>query len=370
MLGAPRQRCGKSFIVHSRHPPAGVSGLFKAGIVLLFCLTLCGCRRRRVDVGAVGPVPAGFPRQLLSFSGPAPAFAPDGKAWDSFGIGAPSNVLLLQGTYWVCTQGYTAAGNISQAIGCWSGPNLTSLKPYPGNPILVNPNLSWTVSCIEGPDFNTDGKNVYMSYVAFSQNCDDEAHGAIGISSTPIAQFPLGFTVPVKPQIPKPDELQWIYRPFITEIDGVCYDYTNAGISVRAHRWRRGMAAQPVVASFKTSGPCATTELDPAAWKFNRLEITDTQSWEGHVEVEEPQVFRVSDGTYVMLYGGAWTFKAGYAYTKDPVNGVWTKLDTNPIKEDGVLWLPRIAQDSTGQYWMLGNFNNTRQMNLWKANGR
>ncbi len=341
----------------------------KAGLILLSCLLLSGCHRGRVKVGSIGPVPAGFPRALLSFSGPIPAFGLDGKAWDSFGIGAPSNVLLLNGTYWVCTQGYTSEGNISQSIGCWFGPSLTSLKPYPGNPVLVNPNLPWTVSCIEGPDLNTDGKNVYMSYVAFSQNCDDEAHGAIGISSAPVAQFPSGLSAPpATPQIPLPRQLKWLFRPYIIEIHGICYDYSNAGISV-PRRFHRGVMDQPVVASFKTLGPCAATEMNPSAWKFNRLEVTDTQRWEGHTEVEEPQVFQIPDGSYVMIYGGAWTFKAGYAYTDDPAHGVWTKLDSNPIKQDGVLWLARIAQEPSGQYWMLGNFNNTKQMNLWKANG-
>lgn len=342
----------------------------KSGFALLVCLLLCGCHRGRVHVpGGIGPVPAGFPRQLLSFSGPVPAFVPDGKAWDSYGIGAPSNVLKVNGVLWVCTQGYTSEGNISQAIGCWSGPDLTQLKPYPGNPVMVNPNLPWTKSCLEGPDLNTDGKNVYMSYVAFSQNCDDLGHGSIGISSAPVAQFPANLSPPpAVPQIPLPHELKWLFRPYIVEIKGICYNYSNAGIS--HHRLlHRGMVNQPVVASFKTSGPCASTEMDAQQWKFNRLEITDSQPWEGSFEVEEPQVFPVENGMWVMLYGGAWTYKAGYAYTDDPVNGTWTKLDTNPIRQNGVLWLPRIFEDESRQYWMLGNFNNTRKMELWKADG-
>ena len=313
-------------------------------------------------------MPASFPEQLKQFSGPQVAFTVDGKAWDAHGIGGPSNVVYLGGNYWVCTSGFAGEGNVSQAIGCWFGPELTSLKPYPGNPILVNSFPKWAVSCIEGPTFNVVNDTVYLSYVGFSTNCDDEGHGVIGFSSTTTARFPDGFTMPSTPQIPEPPELSWLFRSSIIEINGICYDYSNAG-SKRHRVLHRGYKASPIVASFKTNGPCATTEMDSNAWKFNRYELTVSQPWEGKIEVEEPQVFRLADGTYAMLYGGAWSFKAGFATAKDPTHGGWTKSDTNPIRQDGILWLPRIVQDTARQYWMFGNFNNTPQMSLWKGVG-
>lgn len=337
--------------------------------LLLVCLFLCGCHPH-LDLNKTESLPAGFPKQLLSFSGPTKAFGLDGKPWDSFGLGGPSNFLFINGNYWICASGYTAAGNVTHTMGCWFGPSLTELKPYPGNPILVNSRPGWAAACVEGPDLNTDGVNVYMSYVGFSTNCDDEDHGAIGISSTPISKFPEGLnTMPQVPQITRPKELKWLFRPFIMEIDGICYDYSNAGAWWRPMFHRHNRSA-PIIASFKTSGPCAKTEMDPKAWKFNRYELDISQPWEGETEVEEPQVFRTADGMYIMLYGGAWSFKAGYAFTKDPVHGSWTKVDTNPIKQNGIVWLPRVTQDATGQYWMVGNFNSTPEVSLWKANGQ
>ena len=127
-------------------------------LAALFCFGVCGCGE-----GVFPPtVPLNFPKQLLSFTGPTAAFGVDGKAWDAYGIGGPSNLLLLNGNYWMCVAGYPSAGFTAQAIGCWYGPDLTALKPYAGNPVLVNSHPAWAASCIEGPDLNTDGTNVYV----------------------------------------------------------------------------------------------------------------------------------------------------------------------------------------------------------------
>ena len=345
-------------------------------MVLLVCAYLFAWRGTPpLKPGPEGNLPATFPSELRSFSGPMKAFGLDGKSWDSVGIGAPSNLLYVNGNYWMCVSGYTADGPISHTVGCWFGPSPTSLKPYPGNPVLVNNRPKWAADCIEAPDLNTDGVNVYMSYVGFGVGCDDMVHGAIGISSTTVGRFPAGLSaVPDEPQIPKPMELGWLFRSFITEIDGVCYDYSNAGVyySNGKYKGRFGKPTHPeaVIASFKTNGPCATTEMSANAWKFNRFELVISQTaWEGKREIEDPQVFKTADGNYVMLYGGCWTFKAGYAFTNDPVHGVWTKSNSNPIKQNGILWLPRMVQDASGQYWMFGNFNGTKEMNIWKAGG-
>ena len=355
---------------------------------LLLCLSLIGCglsgvsvvtRSDRIPTAPTvtgtsdpnGPSPVkdpisypgylSFPKQLLRFEGPYAAFGPDGKAWDAYGIGGPSNVLFVNGNYWICVSGYPSAGFTAQAIGCWYGPGPMSLKPYPGNPVLTNSHPHWAASCMEGPDLNTDGERVYVSYLGFSSTCDGEGPGTIGISSTSVADFPAGLSaLTTEPQISKPSNLNWLYRPFLIEIGGICYDYSNAGTNANV----------PVIVSFRTTGTCAETEMRPEAWSFNRVELTiGTQSWEGAEEIQDPQVIRQENGTFIMVYGGGDTSYGGYAFTTDPVKGLWVKLDSNPIQAAGVLWLPRIMQDSQFQYWMFGNYNNTTQMNLWKAVG-
>ncbi len=338
----------------------------KVGALLFVCVCLLGCGSGVSTVGFTPeiPVPDGFPRQLLSFAGPSAAFGLDGKAWDAYGIGAPSNTVLINGNYWMCVAGYPSAGFTSQSIGCWYGNDLNHLQPYAQNPIVTN-NQTGSFACFESPSLNIDTAGiVHVVYfeTAAGTACDSFGGGSNGEVHGLVSTFPAGLSaVSATPLISQASALNFLYRATILEIDGICYDYANAGV---------GSPNQFVIVTYKTGGTCAATESTAANWKFNRVEVYNTPgTWEGTNELQDPQVWKLPSGLWAMIFGAGATGKGGYATTTDPVHGTWSKLDSNPFYQPGYLWLPRITQDASGQYWMWGNFNNTPQMNLWMADG-
>lgn len=319
--------------------------------------------------------PSGFPQQILGFSGPATAFVPDGLAWDSYGIGGPSNAIFVKGEYWVAVSGYTTSATSSgQAIGLWHGPSLSALVPYSGNPVITNTAPAWSAACIEGPDLNADtAGNIYISFNGYSSACDSEGPGAIGIVSTTTASFPTGWSAfPSVATIPKPSNLNWLYRPFIIEIGGICYDYSNGGDN----------SNNPIIASFHTTGTCATTETNPSAWSSSATTVFGiTQAWEGSTEIQDPQVWQDPSGLYIMVYANFQGRTFGYATSTDPASNTWTKNASNPAFADGVScsvpyygvgcgpYLPRITQDSSGDYWMMASTNDSPAMNIYRTTG-
>src|SRR5208282_4745365 len=163
-------------------PSKEAHGAMKGNVVLLTLLSfiIVGCG----SVINSGPgiwsasIPD-FPTQLLGFAGPAyPLITHDASGWDHNGIGAPSNVMMINGEYWLCYAGYPTSAMSSQSIGCASGPQLTALQPYFGNPVFTNSQPWWAAACIEGPMFWWDGAltnpltHIYMQFDGYFASCD------------------------------------------------------------------------------------------------------------------------------------------------------------------------------------------------------
>jgi hypothetical protein len=294
----------------------------------------------------------GFPTQLLGFSGSAaPLIAHDGSAWDAHGIGAPSNVMTINGEYWLCYAGYPTSVMSSQSIGCASGPQLTALQPYSGNPIFTNSQPWWAGACIEGPMFWWDGPltnpstHIYMQFDAYFASCDGEGSGSIGQVVTTVANFPNGWSaMGANPLISKPDTMQWLYEPDVVRdpSSGIFYDFSNGGDA----------EGNPIIAYFTASsinGP----------WTYQGVALSTTQQWESGGELQDPQVWQDASGLWIMVFGAdARGPLLGLAVSKDLIN--WTQLSDNPVlvMTTGNTYLPRIVLDAKGDYWMVSGPNN------------
>ncbi len=327
--------------------------------------------------GSSVPPPPGFPQQLLGMSGTqtsnsapqTPTIVPDGLSWDANGIGGPSAVIFVKGEYWECTTGYPSA-SLSSAVsfGCWHGNDLTQMVPYSGNPIYTPATSTWNAACNEGIDLGTDGTNVYVSWVGFTTTgagCDGFGSGSIGIASTTVANWPASISAaPSVPTIPMPGALHWLYRSGpVIDINGICHSYANAGDA----------SDHGVIVEFTTAGTCATTATVAANWSYVGIVLSHSQTWEGAVtnELQDPQVFQLPNGLWVMIYASS--AQSGYAITSAPDTSpttTWTKLSTNPIQAMGYLfWLPRVVEDGQGNFSIYSNANNTNGIYYSKGQG-
>lgn len=300
---------------------------------------------------------AGFPQQLLGFSGQYdPVVTHDSAAWDANGLGAPSNTVFLNGKYWVGSAGYPTTAMSSQSFGVYSGQRLGSLAPYSGNPIFTSAGA--TGSCAEGPIFFVDGDPsiattpVYLLYNYYPSACDSFGTGQIWSTQTTVAAFPAGWSAPVA-MITKPSNMEWLYRPFVVKWNGVYYDYSNGGDA----------SGNDIIGYFTApamSGP----------WTYQGTVLTTSQAWEANGELQDPQVWHDPSGLWIMGFGADGTGMAmGFATSSDLVH--WTQLASNPspVATTPLMYLPKFTRDAEGQYWMMSAPNNGAGLWLSKAVG-
>ena len=285
----------------------------------------------------------GFPQSLLGFT---PSLVTnithDSASWDAYGLGSPSNTLFLKGVYWLCNGGYsTSSVSSGQAFGCYSAPSLLGTWTPATNPVFSNTSPpSWAAACIEGPMLWTDGVTVYMSYNGYPSACDSFGTGAIGIVSTSVANFPYGWSAQTSsPLISLPSQLQWLYRPDIIEYNGTFYDFSNAG----------DLSGHPVIAEF--TAPAIT-----GPWTYYSTVVTETPSETGG-ELNEPEVWHDPSGMWIMSFGVEVSGTISYATSPDLVN--WTQIGVLVSMNVPSPYLPRIARDAEGNYFLMANNNTT-----------